>query len=329
MQQSSSPEQTYSYGYKMIMKRFIYVIAALTLSVSMSAQTSDYLRRYNLLLNRVGPSGVGMETLIESWAKDHPADSDMLKARFYFYISKAQSSEVITRNESKYLGLTPVLSLKDSTGADVHYYQVLKYDDELFAESIKSVDNAISLYPERLDFRFLKANAYMSYERECPDMALSNILGLVHEFMNSDVDWKYLEAAYSEPASVSKEEFAQLIQEYCYSLYTLGTPSSYEAFLKLSQRMNEYYPKNTDFLGNIGSYYMVVKKDYKTAFKYYDKALKIKPDEVSIIRNAMLAARSSKNVKLEKKYLKMLVRYAADDQTRLMAQGRLDALNKK
>lgn len=297
----------------MIMKRFIYIVAALTLSISMSAQTSDYLRRYNLLLDRVGPSGVGMETLIEGWAKANPVDPDMLEARFYFYLSKAQSTEVITRGQNKYLGLTPVLSLKDSTGTDVHYYQVLKYDDATFAEALKAVDSAISLYPERLDFRFLKANAYLSYERESPDMTLSNILALVHEFMNSDTEWKYYQTDVPEPASIDKDEFAQLIQEYCYTLYKLGTPSSYDAFLKLSQRMNEYFPKNTDFLGNIGSYHMVAKKDYKTALKYYDKALKIKPDEVSIIRNAMLAARTSKNSKLEKKYHKMLVKYTGNE----------------
>lgn len=329
MQQSPSSEQTYKNGYKVIMKRFIYIVAALTLSISMSAQTSDYLRRYNLLLDRVGPSGVGMETLINNWAKDYPVDADMLQARFYFYLSKAQSTEVITRSEGRYMGMSPVLSLKDSTGTDVHYYQLLKYDDPLFSEAVKALDSAISLYPERLDFRFLKANAYLSYERESPDMTLSNILGLVHEFMNSDIDWKYYGASASEPTLIDRDAFAKLIQEYCYSLYSLATPASYDAFLKLSQRMNEYYPKNTDFLGNLGSYYMVVKKDYKSAFRFYDKALKIKPDEVSIIKNAMYAARASKNVKLEKKYLKMLVRYADDEQTRLMAQGRLDGLNAK
>ena len=97
-----------------------------------------------------------------------------------------------------------------------------------------------------------------------------------------------------------------MIQEYCYSLYTLGSPSSYEAFLKLSQRMNEYYPKEADFLGNIGSYHLVVKKDFKTALKYYDKALKLEPGDVNVINNAILAARQRKDDKLVKKYSKML-----------------------
>ena len=72
---------------------------------------------------------------------------------------------------------------------------------------------------------------------------------------------------------------------------------------------------------------MVAEKDYKTALKFYDKALKLEPDNVSTINNALLAARRMNNIKLEKKYLKMLLQHADSEQTRLQAQGRLDALN--
>jgi tetratricopeptide (TPR) repeat protein len=97
-----------------------------------------------------------------------------------------------------------------------------------------------------------------------------------------------------------------MIQDYCVTLYALGSPASYEAFLKLSQRMNGYFPKTPSFLANIGSYHMVVAKDPKTALKYYDKALKIEPKAREVINNAILAARKLKNTKLEKKYLKLL-----------------------
>jgi len=40
--------------------------------------------------------------------------------------------------------------------------------------------------------------------------------------------------------------------------------------------------------------------------KYYDKVLKIKPDDYSALNNSVLAARKLKNPKLEKKYMKML-----------------------
>lgn len=274
------------------------------MSLSVFAQTSDYKRRYDILLDRVGPAGVGMETLIENWSKVEPDNTDMLTARFYYYIAKAQGTEVVARKEAKYLGAAPMLTLQDSTGVDVHYYEVLKYDDEIFSQALKVVDHAISLYPQRLEFRFMKANAYLSYERESPDMALSNILGLAHDYMTSGKTWTYNEN--SEQLTVDQELFAQMIQDYCVTLYALGSPASYEAFLKLSQRMNGYFPKTPSYLANIGSYHMVVAKDPKTALKYYDKALKIEPKAREVINNAILAARKLKNTKLEKKYLKLL-----------------------
>jgi tetratricopeptide (TPR) repeat protein len=245
-----------------------------------------------------------METLIDNWNKAEPENTDMLTARFYYYIAKAQGTEVVARKEAKYLGAAPMLTLQDSTGVDVHYYEVLKYDDEIFSQALKVVDHAISLYPQRLEFRFMKANAYLSYERESPDMALSNILGLAHDYMTSGKTWTYNEN--SEQLTVDQELFAQMIQDYCVTLYALGSPASYEAFLKLSQRMNGYFPKVPSFLANIGSYHMVVAKDPKTALKYYDKALKIEPKAREVINNAILAARKLKNTKLEKKYLKLL-----------------------
>ena len=290
----------------MIMRKFTYALVALLLSVMAVAQTTDYQRRYKMMLDRVGYAGVGMESLIENWSKADPENPEMLQARFYFYLVKSQGTEVISRSESKYLGITPVLSLKDSTGRDVFYYEVVKYDDELFAQAIKAVDKMISVCPDRLDYRFMKSNAYLSYERESPDMALSSIMGLAYEYKTTKTKWLYQEDATQEPEVVDDKSFAQMMQEYCYSLYSLGTPSSYEAFVKLSQRLNEYFPKEGDFVANIGSYHLVVKKDPKTALKYYDKALRLQPDNTNVIRNALLAARQMKNEKLQKKYLKML-----------------------
>lgn len=304
-----------------MIKRIFMTLAALLTALHMVAQTQDFERRYNLLVSQVGPAGVGIETLINNWAKADQDNDRMLTAKFHYYLTKAQRTEVVTKETKKYLGTDPVLSLKDSTGADVFYFQVLAYDDELFREAINAVDRAIEVYPERLDFRFMKTNAYVSYERESPDIALANLIGLTNDFVKGTEEWTY----DGNPADA--EFFADAMQEYCISFYTLATPSSYEAFRKLSEVMIGVYPSNMAFLSNIGTYHMLVKDDCKTALKYYNKVLKKNPSDYTAIKNSCLAARKLGNVKMEKKYLAMLAEHGTDTE-KLQAKARLDALNK-
>ena len=116
------------------------------------------------------------------------------------------------------------------------------------------------------------------------------------------------------------------MQDCCFAFYQIGTPASYEAFKELSERMLEYYPDAYQYMTNIGSYYLVYKKDSKSALKMYNKVLKKHPDDYATIKNCVLLARNDKNVKLEKKYLPMLIRVTQDETEKASAQARLSAL---
>lgn len=288
-----------------------------------SAQSGkqDFERRYNLLVSQVGLAGVGVETLLDNWAKADSLNEAMLSARFQYYFTKAQGSEVVKKESKKYLGMDPVLTLKDSLGKDVSYFQISVFDDELYGEALKSVDKAIAAYPHKFEFRFMKANAYIAYEKESPDMALACLLDLVDEVVSVDGPWEF-EGAEADPGF-----FPEAMQEYCYTFYNLGTGASYEAFRVLSEKMVRLYPEKLDFLNNIGSYQMSVKKNYKAALKCYAKVLKKKPDDYTAIRNSTLAARRLGDVKQEKKYLGLLMVHGTE-RDKVLAKARLESLGK-
>lgn len=301
--------------------------AALVLAVfpalAQSQTAEEYMKRYENLVSRVGTSGLGVETLLDKWEADWPEDLDMLQARFLFCFDKSQSVQMVAREQARFLGQEPTLALKDSLGKDVNYFQETFYDDELFGQGIRYIEKAIQLAPERLDLRFNKVAALVGYEKESPDMALSDLKSLIDYNASQKPKWQY------PGITVDKDYFDAAIQEYCFVFFKYATPRCYDAFRDLSQKMLDYEPNNTLFLDNLGSYYLVAKRDDKNALKYYNKVLKIKKEDITAIRNCVLLARNSKDTKLEKKYLPMLAQYAETETDKAAARARLEFLSGK
>lgn len=282
-------------------------------------EKSIYEQRYDLLSAKFGPAGVGIENVLDNWEKEDSTNVKLLYARFSYLFTKAQSTEVVKKEERKYLGMEPLLSLKDSTGKDVFYYQESIFDDDLYGQALKAADKAIALWPDRLDFRFMKLNAYIAYEKESPDMALAGMIELMEENSHRTSKWFY------DEEEVDADFFEDAVQEYCYSFWTIGSESSYEAFCTLSEEALKYFPDNTGFMNNIGSYHLVACDDGKAALKWYKKVLKKKPDDFNAIKNSIILARRQNDMKLEKKYLKMMIEHGPEKE-RLLAQSRLKAL---
>lgn len=307
------------------MHRFFCFLTALAISLTAIAQTpssKDFQDRYDLLVSKLGPTGVGIETLLDRWAAAYPDDVQMLTGKFSYWFSKSQTLQLVPKSQQKFLGENPTVVLKDSTGADVNYFQETMYDDEMFGEAQKALEKAIQLYPDRLDLRFLKVASLIGYEKESPDMALSSLKSLMIYNATQHPKWEY-----PGVEKVDNEFFSAALQEYCYLFFRYGTPATYEAFKELSQQMLTYEPKNVLFLDNIGSYWLVARKDNKTAMKYYSKVLKIKADDLTAIKNIIILARNSNNVKLEKKYLPQLIKYTQDEKEKITAQARLKSLS--
>lgn len=312
----------------MNIRTIIFSAVAAVPLLSASAQTpdaaDDFDRRYNLLVSKLGPSGVGIETLLDKWESAYPEDIRVYTGRFSYCYSKSQKSSVVPKAQNKYLGEKPLLTLKDSTGKDVNYFQETFFDDELFGQAQKAVEKAIRLAPDRLDLRFLKTASLVGYEKESPDMALSDLKSLAVYDATQHPKWEY-----PGMKDIDENFFAAAIQEYCYLFFRYASPASYEAFRELSETMLKYDPDNVLFLDNMGSYYLVVKRDDKTALKYYNKVLKIKNDDITAIKNVVIMARNSGNVKLERKYLPLLEKYSDSDSEKLSAKARLDYLNSR
>ena len=302
----------------------ILAAAVFLLPVVSIAQTTreEFAARYNTLSSKLGPDGVGIETLVNRWEAAYPDNPEMAIAKHSYYYYKSASVKIIPLAKERYLGRQSVLpTYVDSLGVKRGWFEDTEYDDSLFAIANSSIDKGIGYHPERLDLRFVKINGILNYEKESPDMTLVLLRFLVDENFKSSPKWEY------PGMEVTPEVFKTFMQDYCYAFYRIGSDSSAEAFKSFSETMLEHYPSDPLFLDNIGSYYLVFKEDTKTALKYYNKVLKKHPDDLTAIRNCILAARKTKDVKLEKKYLPMLIKYGETESDRKSAEARLQALN--
>lgn len=302
------------------MKRILMVMMAALVSFQMFAQTAEeYKARYERLVAKLGHSGVGVEGILDKWAQVDSTDVDMLVARFQMYFDKARDSKIVDTDTRKHLGLDPILTLKDSTGTNRYYFQVPVFDDELFGNAMRNIEKAIRFYPERLDLRIDKATALLAYETDSPDMTTEFLLSLIDEWNSGRHQWSYPDV------DVDKVFFDQVIQEYCGTLFGIGTDKSRDSFRLLAEKMLKTDKNNPEFLSDLGSYY-VVKKDNKKAMKYYNKILKATPDYYPAIKNCCTIAVNAKDVKLQKKYLPYLVKYGTEAES-VSAKARLAALN--
>lgn len=309
------------------MKKIIFAaVSALlvcTVCFGQEKTSEEYKQRCNLLAGRLGITGVGIETVINHWEEDYPDDVEMLTAKFNYYFAKSQSSKVVEKNQKKFLGAEPTLTLKDSLGNPKSYFEETFYDDSLFAIASQAMDKAIRLNPRCLELRFAKITSLIAFEKESPDMALSTLKSLIDFTYTSNYVWTY------GGDLVDNGFFVDAVQEYCYSLFLTNTPVSQEGFREVSEKMLKYNPDRTEFMSNIGSYYLTVKNDTKSALKYYNKVLKYNPIDYAAIKNCVIIAKKNQDVKLEKKYLPMLANVSPDENEKTSARARLELLNKK
>lgn len=293
--------------------------------IAVMAQNSqeEFKARYDRQVRAVGASGVGVETIIDRWEEAFPDDPAAHEARYKFYLAKATSSTVVKKDSKRYLGKEPVLSLPDSSGKEVFFFEDTVFVDSLFAAGQSAIDRAIALDPSELAYRVDKVTSLMLYEKESPDMTSQELLKLIDYQKTTNPEWTYL------GLPVDEDTFKQTIQEYCLNLYRYATPGSYEAFRTISEAMLKLYPKDTYCMSNIGTYWLVYKQNNRQALKWYQKVLKIKPDDYAAAKNCVIIARRDKNIRLEKKYLPVLIATAPTESERASCRARLDALSQK
>ncbi|MBO4465667.1 MAG: hypothetical protein J5748_03210 [Bacteroidales bacterium] len=257
------------------MKKIIVTVLALVVAVAVAAQSTkeEYLEKYLRLVNRLSYSGVGIETFIDKWEAAFPDDGMMLEARCNYYLDKSMTTQLVAKEGSKYLGNKPALSVPDSTGKVVNFFEEMFFDDELFGKAVSYLYKAIELYPTEMVYRNDLIECLFAYEKESPDMAVKEIEKIVEMEKTTHPEWLV------NGVTAKDGDLSEMLSLRCLPLWNIGTPAAYESFYSLSQALAKLFPKDSNYQDNIGSYWLVAKGNDKKAMKFYKKALKLNPDD--------------------------------------------------
>lgn len=278
-----------------MMKKAITIFSAVVMCAAALAQTTEnFLARYNILVSRVGYSGIGVETLIDKWEKADPVDVNHMVARFNFYLDKAERDSVVVKYKPGYLGLTHVLELKDSVGRTTYLFREPMYDEVLFAKALECLDDAITMENSRLDFLIIKAQTLALYEKTKPVKTTDLLMELIGRHFSAGSKWD------CPGVEVDDEVFLSEIQKFCIGFFNTASDECFESMKKLSERVLKFRPKELRFINNLGAYYASFKKNDKKALKYYSQSQKLDPADPVSRQNINLIKRREAAKKAKK-----------------------------
>lgn len=274
------------------MKKTVTLFLALLCICAYSQTTAEEFKAsYERQVRYVGLSGPGVETILDRWEEAFPDDGNLLLGRYSFYYDKSRRVEVVPKDKQRFMGNKPTFTLKDENGNPVNYFEENMFDDEYFAKCQQTIDRIIAKNPDELLYQCAKIASLLEYEKESPELATLEITKLIDVFSKNHPAWTY------DGEKVNGEDFADIIQQYCATLYQVGTDVAYEAFKNISTSMNKIFPKNVAFIDNLGSYWLVSQRNYKKAISYYNKALKLDGSDETAARNKKVAEREMEKSK--------------------------------
>ena len=270
------------------MKRIITALALITVTLACAAQTAEEFReKYNRQVSRLGYDGVGVETILDKWEAAFPGDGEMLTGRFNYYFAKSRTTQVVPKLADRFLGAAPLLTIPDSLGVNLNYFEEEFFDDQTYSVAMDYIDDAIRLHPLELKYRFTMISSLFSYEKEHPAMAVDEILSLIQFHKSAKPAWTY------EGEAAGEDYFEAGLQEYCARLFSIGGEECYGYFRTVSERLAKLFPDNSLFAANLGSYWLVAKQNYKKAISWYEKALKLNPEDAVAAANLRVAKRKA------------------------------------
>lgn len=254
-------------------KAFLLAVAALFCTVALS-QTRQEL--YDSLAQSFQDKDSAQTAkIIADWERIYPKDAELFSVYANLYYSKAMKEVVIIskempEDEEYFIG-------KDSLGNEIYMYSIIELDDEMVDKAVSKLEEGISKFPDRLDFRF--GLAHILYEVERHQEMVNSIGKTVERSKENGNKWTWtLDVEVDDGEGVLMET----LQGYFQDLYNQpdGTPLA-ESYVN---KVLQYYPQSIEFL-NDKAIFAYDRGNIDEALDLFLKIHEMAPKDAVVINN--------------------------------------------
>ena len=296
--------------FKFCLRMSLLLLFILNFSNSVNAQ-NEWHEKY---LECVHDSDIHvLKNLIEQWEKVEPQSPDVYAAWYNYYVKLAKDDVVaLTKVEPK--GNQETLMLADSTGAIAGYlYSANTYNDSIMQIAYNKLDDAIRLFPDRLDLPFGKITVLLQQERY-PDV-MQVLHQVIEQSKNNGNKWLW---TLNQPLDDAEDIFKDSMQDYFIQLFDDGQSNDAQ---QLIEWLLQLYSKDIMFRADKASI-LAISERYSEALPIYLSIYKDDPNDIIVTSNIAHIYYIQGDKKATLKYYSKLVN-CGDSEIEEVAQKRI------
>jgi tetratricopeptide (TPR) repeat protein len=257
-----------------------------------------------------------IKNILKNWKKTSKNDVEYYISAFNFYFKESQQ-EVLQLTQDEPQEGKEALVLSDSLGNKSGYmYSQINTNDSLFKISQNTIDEAIKLFPNRLDLRFGKIHTLGEVKKI--DEFTTEILKTIDYSKKINHKWFWSNDKILED---SENFFIDSMQS---SQNTLFQIESDENLKKVAKKMYDIFPNDIFVISSYGVTFLIEEKN-KEALELYLKAEKINPNDTIVLNNIGLIYERLSDKKNALKYYQKITE-VGDKKAKALAEKKINQL---
>jgi tetratricopeptide (TPR) repeat protein len=295
------------------------LIAGLILLVKISFAQS-YFSDFNKAINT--NDTLKQREILEKWEKEDPKNPELFTSYFNYYFHKSRNEILVVAAGDPQKG-EEYLSLAASAGNYAGFIgSQINYDDSFLKKGLDKIDEAIKLYPNRLDMRFGKI--YMLGQIKDWQSFTGEIIKTVNYSVKNSNNWTW---TFNESRDGGESFFLSCLQDYQMQLYNTGNDVLLKNMQDIAKTVLKHYPNHIESLSNLSIGYLITQK-YDKALVPLLKAEELNPKDFIVLTNIAYAykEKGEKNKAIE--YYKKVEQFG-DDSAKDMAKKEMAKLREE